>query len=339
MLSDENRSNYSKEQLEQIDALKNELTLKDPSLLQSIQDQARLLKQKRANASAYEMMLNNPEAAATEFEAQSGVDATVARDLYFRRYGESINNLIRKLNSLENADPDDIRESLYKNLRVLNPAMLDYLDTTLPNEKGLEFIPSYNNEIARAKEWSNMLTDISKAIDQMDFDDSTKKVFSNNIDSLIDKASTRKQAMDILEQVSNSTDVSNSDQANFKRLLNIINGVEEQRNATTTETQEEKKARQESQETQAKQEEKKVQDAEDKVQEAIKVTKKEISNDKDAQEAYQETEKEKSNEQNAQEAYTETEQERKNQEEANKQLNTYEQTDEDIARDKAVEEQ
>ena len=339
MLSDKNRSNYSKEQLEQIDALKNELTLKDPSLLQSIQDQARLLKQKRANASAYEMMLNNPEAAATEFEAQSGVDATVARDLYFRRYGESVNNLIRKLNSLENADPDDIRESLYKNLRVLNPAILDYLDTTLPNEKGLEFIPSYNNEIARAKEWSNMLTDISKAIDQMDFDDSTKKVFSNNIDSLIDKASTRKQAMDILEQVSNSTDVSNSDQANFKRLLNIINGVEEQRNATTTETQEEKKARQESQETQAKQEEKKVQDAEDKVQEAIKVTEKEISNDKNVQEAYQETEKEKSNEQNAQEAYTETEQERKNQEEANKQLNTYEQTDEDIARDKAVEEQ
>ena len=322
MLSDVNRSNYSKEQLEQIDALKNELTLKDPSLLQSIQDQARLLKQKRANANAYEMMLNNPEAAATEFEAQSGVDATVARDLALRRYGESINNIIRKLNSLEGVSQDDIRESVYKNLRVLNPNILDYLDATLPNEKDLEFIPSYSNEIVKAKEWSNMLTDISKAIDQMDFDDSTKKVFSDNIDNLIDKASTRKQAMNILEQVSNSTTVSNSDQANFKRLLNIINGVEEQRNATTTETQEEKKARQESQETQAKQEEKKVQDAEDKVQESIEVTDKETSNDK-----------------NAQEAYTETEQERKNQEEANKQLNTYEQTDEDIARDRAIEKQ
>lgn len=339
MLSDVNRSNYSKEQLEQIDALKNELTLKDPSLLQSIQDQARLLKQKNANANAYEMMLNNPEAAATEFEAQSGVDATVARDLALRRYGESINNIIRKLNSLEGVSQDDIRESVYKNLRVLNPNILDYLDATLPNEKDLEFIPSYSNEIVKAKEWSNMLTDISKAIDQMDFDDSTKKVFSDNIDNLIDKASTRKQAMDILEQVSNSTTVSNSDQANFKRLLNIINGVEKQKNATTTETKEEKKARQESQETQAKQEEKKVQDAEDKVQEAIEVTDKETSNGKNAQEAYQETEKEKSNEQNAQEAYTETEQERKNQEEANKQLNTYEQTDEDIARDKAIEEQ
>lgn len=284
MLSDVNRSNYSKEQLEQIDALKNELTLKDPSLLQSIQDQARLLKQKNANANAYEMILNNPEAAATEFEAQSGVDATIARDLAFRRYGESINNIIRKLNSLEGVGQDDIRESVYKNLRVLNPNILDYLDATIPNEEGLEFIPSYSNEITRAKEWSNMLTDISKAIDQMNFDDSTKKIFSDNIDSLIDKASTKKQAMDILEQVSNSTDVSNSDQANFKRLLNIINGVEEQRNATTTETQEEKKARQESQETQAKQEEKKVQDAENKVQEAIEVTDKEAANDKYAEE-------------------------------------------------------
>lgn len=339
MLSDVNRSNYSKEQLEQIDALKNELTLENPLSLQYIQDQARLLKHKRANASAYEMILNNPEAAATEFEAQSGVDATITRDLALRRYGESINNIIKKLNSLEGVSQDDIRESVYKNLRVLNPNILDYLDTTLPNEKDLEFIPSYSKEIVKAKEWSNMLTDISKAIDQMDFDNSTKKVFSDNIDSLIDKASTKKQAMDILEQVSNSTDVSNSDQANFKRLLNIINGVEKQKNATTTETKEEKKARQESQETQAKQEEKKVQDAENKVQEAIEVTEKEASNDKNAQEAYQETEKEKSNEQNAQEAYTETEQERKNQEEANKQLNTYEQTDEDIARDKAIEEQ
>lgn len=458
MLNDLNRSNYSKEQLEQIDALKNELTLKDPSLLQSIQDQARLLKQKNANASAYEMMLENPEAAYTEFEAQDGVDVTVSRDLFFRRYSESINNVIRKLSSLSNikgVSQDDIREAIYKNLRVLHPEILDYLDTTLPNEKGLEFIPSYSNEIAKAKEWSNMLTDISKAVDQMNFDDSTKKAFSDNIDNLIDKASTRKQAMDILEQVSNSTNVSNSDQANFRKLLNIINGVEEQRNATTTETKEEKKARQESQETQAKQEEKRVKNAEDKAQEAIQTsnqgtssqsnikkpsyfssmekqlgdkrssweyyrddtnrtyngveyvvgipyqsalepaiilavdsgvlpkkykdylnktrdnaiekkdlqeiinefkklgihrpkelieyikrnTTQEASSQSNMQETYQETEKEKSNEQNAQEAYTETEQERRNQEEANRQLHTYEQTDEDIARDKAIEEQ
>lgn len=68
-------------------------------------------------------------------------------------------------------------------------------------------------------------------------------------------------------------------------------------------------------------------------------TTQEASSQSNIQETYQETEKEKSNEQNAQEAYTETEQERRNQEEANRQLHTYEQTDEDIARDKAIEEQ
>lgn len=61
--------------------------------------------------------------------------------------------------------------------------------------------------------------------------------------------------------------------------------------------------------------------------------------EKNIQETYQETEKEKSNEQNAQETYTETEQERRNQEEAKRQLKTYEQTEEGIARDKAIEEQ
>ena len=451
MLNDANKENYSKEQQEQIDELKKELTMKDPSILQSIQDQARLLKQKNANSSAYEMMLNNPEAAASEFEAQAGLDATVAKDLTYRRYAENVNEVIRKLNNIDGVNLDEVRNAVYKNLRVLHPNILEYLDSIASNEKGLEQIASYKDEIFKAKEWSNMLTDISKAIDKMGFDEATKKVFSENIDKLIDNADTQKQAMDILKSVSEATDVSSADQANFKRLLNIINGVDEQRKSTVTETKEEKKARQESQETQAKQEKKKIQDAEDKVKptsvakekvteqskddlihitntsqglshlgnlqewskktsdirnkpdgfgtenglfyykksqggregdnvtiwfrnepsqsikEKIpqlleesknlnefgdKVTKlindfnqtsskntQETSSQSNIQEVYQETKKEKSNEQNAQEAYTETEQERKNQEEANKQLNTYEQTDEDIARDKAIEKQ
>ncbi len=265
MMNDENRSNYSKEQLEQIDALKNELTLREPSLLQAIQDQARLLKQKNANAKAYEMMLENPEAAYSEFEAQDDTDASIAKDLILRRISENINTALQELGPHNGVGQDAAKELIYRNLRVLNPAILDYLNETLPNEKGLEFVPFYSNEIIRAKEWSDMVKNISKAIDQMGFDDSTKKVFSDNIDNLIDRASTTEQAMGILEQVSNSTEVSNSDQANFKKLLNIINGVHEQEKSTTIETTEEKKARQESQETRAKQEEEKVQDAENKV--------------------------------------------------------------------------
>ena len=339
MMNDENRSNYSKEQLEQIDALKNELTLKEPSLLQAIQDQARFLKQKNANAKAYEMILNNPEAAYSEVEAQDDIDASIARDLILRRISENVNTVIQELSPVNGIRQDEAKELIYRNLRVLNPTILDYLNETLPNEKDLEFIHFYDNEIVRAKEWSDMLKNISKAIDQMGFDDLTRKVFSDNIDNLIDRASTTEQAMDILEQVSNSTKVSSSDQANFKKLLNTINGVHEQEKSTTIETKEEKKARQESQETQAKQEEKKVQNAEVKAQEAIEVTEKEASNDKNAQEVYQETEKEKSNEKNAQEVYNETEKEKKNQEEAERQIHTTEQTEEDVTRATVLKEQ
>ena len=161
-----------------------------------------------------------------------------------------------------------------------------------------------------------------------------------SVDNILLNSLLKNHSIDAeFEEVFSSDAVDDNTKSALKKAYNKAKGIENTEKSTVTETKEEKKARQESQETQAKQEEKRVKDAEDKAQEAIEVTEKEASNDKNAQEAYQETEKEKSNEQNAQEAYTETEQERRNQEEANRQLHTYEQTDEDIARDKAIEEQ
>lgn len=161
-----------------------------------------------------------------------------------------------------------------------------------------------------------------------------------SVDNILLNSLLKNNSIDAeFEEVFSSDAVDDNTKSALKKAYNKAKGIENTEKSTVTETKEEKKARQESQETQAKQEEKRVKDAEDKAQEAIEVTEKEASNDKNAQEAYQETEKEKSNEQNAQEAYTETEQERRNQEEANRQLHTYEQTDEDIARDKAIEEQ
>lgn len=161
-----------------------------------------------------------------------------------------------------------------------------------------------------------------------------------SVDNILLNSLLKNHSIDAeFEEVFSSDAVDNNTKSALKKAYNKAKGIENTEKSTVTETKEEKKARQESQETQAKQEEKRVKNAEDKAQEAIEVTEKEASNDKNAQEAYQETEKEKSNEQNAQEAYTETEQERRNQEEANRQLHTYEQTDEDIARDKAIEEQ
>ncbi len=163
---------------------------------------------------------------------------------------------------------------------------------------------------------------------------------SQSVDNILLGSLAHGNSVDVeFENVFNSDAVDDATKSALRKAYNKAKGIESTEKSTVTETKEEKKARQESQETQAKQEEKKIQDAETNAQEAIEVTAKEKSNEENAQEAYQETETEKSNEENAQETYTETEQEKKNQEEAQEQINTYEQTEEDIARDKAIKEQ
>lgn len=114
------------------------------------------------------------------------------------------------------------------------------------------------------------------------------------------------------ENVFNSDAVDDTTKSALRKAYNKAKGIESTEKSTVTETKEEKKARQESQEVQAQQEEKKVQDAETNAQEAIEVTAKEKSNEENAQEAYQETEKEKSNEKNAQEALEVTDKETAN---------------------------
>lgn len=127
-----------------------------------------------------------------------------------------------------------------------------------------------------------------------------KSVDNILLNSLLQRHSVEEE----FEEVFNSDAVDEDTKETLKKAYNKAKGIESTEKATVTETKEEKKARQESQETQAKQEEKKIEDAE-----------------------------------NAQEVYQESEKERHNQKEAERQLKTYEQTDEGIARDKAIEEQ
>ena len=266
MLDDTNRSNYSKEQLEVIDNLKKELTLKDPSILQTIEDQAILMRHKDANASAYEMMLNNPEAAASEFEARDGIEGTINKNSNFVRVGDKINSYLGKLQTEERIDDDTKKAIVYRGIREYHPTLLNYLLKNYDKDKRLSNLSTYGEVIKKAIEWSKMTTDIDNALEQMNLDDSIKKAFRNNIDNLINEADSTNSAMEILKKVSESAEVSNEDQAKFKKLLNIINGVEEQKKSTKTESKEEKRAREKSQETQTKQEEKKVQDAEKEVE-------------------------------------------------------------------------
>ena len=289
MLDESNLNRYSKEQQKVLKELTKELNLKDPSILQSIQDQAYLARLKEANASAYNMILSNPEAAAVQLQVQQEINSSQVNNYISRLIGEQLDRAVRRLARESNMSKEDIGNVLYSKLREYNPYILDYLYNTRTDEKGLGTIATYKEIMQKAKDWSEMVANIRNAIDKMELDDTTTKLFSKNIEHLIDEAGSTEEAMQILNDISESMDVSTEDRANFKKLLSMIDGIEKQKASTVKETKESKEARQESQETQVKQEEKKVQDAENKVdieksneknaQEAIEVTDKEAAND------------------------------------------------------------
>ena len=293
-------------------------------------DLAKLKNAREGNIKAFTDSSKNPKIALELLSRKEEEFSKAAANTRDELVGDAIEEDLTKIrediftnNKIEQEDYPTIFKVLYGyNNRALDKVINRHAD----NE-------SLNNIINKVKEVNSFKDKMFLALLET-------PELGRSVDNILLNSLLKNNSIDAeFEEVFSSDAVDDNTKSALKKAYNKAKGIENTEKSTVTETKEEKRARQESQETQAKQEEKRVKNAEDKAQEAIEVTEKEVSNDKNAQEAYQETEREKSNEQNAQEAYTETEQERRNQEEANRQLHTYEQTDEDIARDKAIEEQ
>ena len=293
-------------------------------------DLAKLKNAREGNIKAFTDSSKNPKIALELLSRKEEEFSKAAANTRDELVGDAIEEDLTKIrediftnNKIEQEDYPTIFKVLYGyNNRALDKVINRHAD----NE-------SLNNIINKVKEVNSFKDKMFLALLET-------PELGRSVDNILLNSLLKNNSIDAeFEEVFSSDAVDDNTKSALKKAYNKAKGIENTEKSTVTETKEEKRARQESQETQAKQEEKRVKNAEDKAQEAIEVTEKEVSNDKNAQEAYQETEREKSNEQNAQEAYTETEQERRNQEEANRQLKTYEQTEEDVARDKAIEEQ
>lgn len=325
------KDKLSPEQKKVLDNLEQKYLEKGVSNVEEyMNDLAKLKNSREGNMKAFTDSSKNPEIAQelvikkqTEFlRALLNTGAELRGDALEEELN-SINPNILTGNKAEQSDYQAALPVLYKYDN-------NTLDKILSRYKDNEALANAVNSV---KEVNNFKSKILPALIEA-------PGLSQSVDNILINSLKHGNSIDAeFESVFNSDAVDDTTKNALRKAYNKAKGIESTEKSTVTETKEEKRARQESQEAQAKQEEKKIQDAETKAQEAVEVTSKEESNDKNAQEAYQETEKEKSNEKNAQEAYTETEQERKNQEEAEKQVNTYEQTEEDIARDKAVEQQ
>ena len=296
MLDDTNRDNYTKEQLKIIDELKNDLILKDPTLLQDIQDVASLHRRKIANAEAYKMILENPEAAASRLESQEITEADIASNVMLQRYIDRLNKMSNKFYSDPAFDAKEVNDAFYTTLRQYKPSLLKAMKSKLERDSTSV---AYAQALDSAIEWSEFTTEISKTIDTMELPTEEKDIFRKNIDDLIDKAQSKKEALDILNKVVDSSEVNDNDSSKFKTLLSKLTGVQKTKAATVIESEESKTKRQEAQKEKTKQEKNKVQIAEKKVEEIDLGINDEDSSEGDKQKTPTETKE--PNEQNTQE--------------------------------------
>ncbi len=269
MLDKANYDKYSDAQKAEIDKLTNQLTVKDPSLLDDIQNQANLTQRIEANRRAYAMMLENPEAAAYQLESDMDKQAIEARAVHIDRMVTKIADAMHKAyqqGQYGGEDINSIRSSIYKNLRVLNRDILDYMnDVDVANSLNLGFM---FKEIQDAIDWSDMTTDMSHVIDSMEMEDTPKKVFTDSLDAILDKTSSRAEVLDELGKIVESSGVSADAKVPYERLLNELEELWNQRASTTSMTREERKAAQDEYQRKRDEEEAAKADAERKAAEA-----------------------------------------------------------------------
>lgn len=269
MLDKANYDKYSDAQKAEIDKLTNQLTVKDPSLLDDIQNQVNLTQRIEANRRAYAMMFENPEAAAYQLESNMDKQAIEARAVHMDRMVTKIADAMYKAfqqGQYGGEDINSIRNSIYKNLRVLNRDILDYMnDVDVANSLNLGFM---FKEIQDAIDWSDMTTDMSHIIDSMEMEDAPKKAFTDSLDAILDKTSSRAEVLDELGRVVESSGVSADAKVPYERLLNELEELWNQRASTTSMTREERKAAQDEYQRKRDEEEAAKADAERKAAEA-----------------------------------------------------------------------
>lgn len=243
MLDKANYDKYSDAQKAEIDKLKNQLVMQDPTILDDIQNQANLTQRIEANRRAYAMMLENPEAAAYQLDSDMARQALEARTIYIDRTAAKIADSLHKFSQQANIKGDDVdatSNAIYRNLRVLNRDILEYM-----NDEEVSIglgIGHMFKEIQDALDWSNMTSDISNIIDSMEMGDAQKNAFTTSLDAILDKTNSKTEVLDELGKVVESKDVDASAKAPFEKLLNELEQLWDQRASTVTLSREEREA-------------------------------------------------------------------------------------------------
>lgn len=242
MLDDNNFNDYSEAQKEEITRARATLAMRDPQLLDDVQHQALMVQRRRVNSNAYSMMLQNPEAAAAQIDANSESGYRKYKEAVKRRREAFMSSFIKTLEEAPSSNTAEFEEVLTKNLMGvgLHPGIeiLKELRGSKVNN-----IKRYSYLFDRAIDKLEMLSDVKDTLDGMENLDETQRAGLNeSISRMVNASNTREDLLGNLSRAidpSVSPDVSSSDRVLLSNVLRSLEEVWSQQSSTTSMTPEE----------------------------------------------------------------------------------------------------
>lgn len=233
ILNDNNRKRFTKKQQAVIDKAKAKLTQQDPTALQKIQDAGTLAHRIEDADKVYNTLLNNGDLAIAYFDAQdelrnrNAISESLQEDID-KNYSK-ISKAIEKKGKDGNTDLDNLKNTLLPmSSAVINAYMEDNPDNSMLLQPYLDL--------------SNLDNDVIPIIREMSKSDAEKDIFLTNYAILRQRANNRDELMNLMEKAIDD-DAPEETRKEFKDILDELQSLGYQRDATVLENREKRKER------------------------------------------------------------------------------------------------
>lgn len=230
-------NNFNQKQMVEIQKARQQLILKDPTLFQEVLMQDGITRRIKSNKEAAARIMENPEAAAYQLNADIKRSNTLAsnflNDKLAKQEREKI-NMLKSKDRINGIKRKDTMKSLFKRFRKMNVSLLKYM-----RDSGM--FESESGEIEKAIEWSKMTKDMDKVLSSMDKTqgEAVKKV----LDTLLENTENKQEVLDTL-----GNNISNAASDPFREFLMNLEEIWKQESSTakiTPQQREEFKKKQE----------------------------------------------------------------------------------------------
>lgn len=242
ILSSENLKDYSEAQQVVIKELKEELAVKDPSLLNQIQDAAILENRITEANTAFSRIMDNPLEAVYYINALKQQRNSQLAELYTQKYNSNIEKLLDKSGD----------EAIVLAKALPSVAIKDYIKKH----------PERAELLSGIQETVELKEDVYDIIDSLGIDGRAADLTKSTITDIVNLSNTKEEAINEMENIIDSPQVTEENKQLFDTILSRLEALNYQRNATKLANREAEKKRKEEKKAQEAEAERRREEAE-----------------------------------------------------------------------------